>query len=130
MNTHSPASRRRWLQGAAVLAAATAGSAWAQLPALLRPVQAHGHETAPSGPAGAGGPDHWAEGEVRRVDTAANKVTLRHGDIPDLDMPPMTMVFQVRDPALLEGLQPGTRVRFRAAKVNGAYVVTDIKRAL
>lgn len=73
--------------------------------------------------------DRWAEGEVRRIDTTARKITLRHGDIPDLDMPPMTMVFQVRDPALLQGLQPGARVRFRAQKANGTYIVTDIKAA-
>ncbi|MCX7662718.1 MAG: copper-binding protein [Tepidimonas fonticaldi] len=66
---------------------------------------------------------------MRRIDTAARKITLRHGDIPDLDMPPMTMVFQVRDPALLQGLQTGARVRFRAQKADGAYIVTDIKAA-
>nr|WP_235587570.1 copper-binding protein [Tepidimonas taiwanensis] len=64
---------------------------------------------------------------MRRIDAAARKLTLRHGDIPDLDMPPMTMVFQVRDAALLQGLQPGARVHFRAEKASGTYFVTEIK---
>lgn len=80
-------------------------------------------------PAAAPSADRWAEGEVRRIDAAARKITLRHGDIPDLDMPPMTMVFQVRDAALLQGLQPGARVRFRAEKAGGTYFVTEIKPA-
>lgn len=90
-------------------------------------VYASYHQTQSTAPAATA--DRWAEGEVRRIDTAARKITVRHGDIPDLDMPPMTMVFQVRDPALLQGLQPGARVRFRAQKADGAYIVTDIKAA-
>lgn len=90
-------------------------------------VYASYHKTQAAAPAGAAGP--WVEGEVRRIDAAARKITLRHGDIPELDMPPMTMVFQVRDATLLQGLQPGARVRFRAEKAGGAYFVTDIKAA-
>ena len=90
-------------------------------------VYASYHQTQSAAPAATA--DRWAEGEVRRIDTAARKITVRHGDIPDLDMPPMTMVFKVRDPALLQGLQPGARVRFRAQKADGAYIVTDIKAA-
>lgn len=66
------------------------------------------------------------DAEVRKVDTAAGKITLKHGDIPNLDMPPMTMVFQARDPAQLGGLKAGDKVRFRAEKVNGAYQVFDL----
>jgi len=90
-------------------------------------VYASYHKTQAATPAPSADP--WAEGEVRRIDAAARKVTLRHGDIPDLDMPPMTMVFQVRDAALLQGLQPGARVRFRAEKAGGTYFVTDLKPA-
>ena len=68
-----------------------------------------------------------AEGEVRRVDKEAKKITLRHGPIPNLDMPPMTMVFQVKDPAMVEQVKAGDKVRFSADKVNGAYVVTAIE---
>jgi Cu/Ag efflux protein CusF len=69
----------------------------------------------------------WAEAEVRRVDRDAKKITLRHGPIRNLDMPAMTMVFQVRDPALLEVAREGDRVRFAAEKLQGAYVVTAIE---
>ena len=67
------------------------------------------------------------DAEVRKVDTAAGKITLKHADIPNLDMPAMTMVFQVKDPATLAPLKAGDQVRFRANKVNGAYVASDIE---
>lgn len=70
-----------------------------------------------------------ATAEVRRVDAKAGKVTLKHGDIPNLDMPPMTMVFQVRDPAQLGGLKPGDQIRFSADKINGAYTVMELEAA-
>ncbi len=70
-----------------------------------------------------------SEGEVRRVDLAQGKVTLRHGPLANLDMPAMTMVFTATDRALLEGLQVGDKVRFTAAKSNGTYLVTAIRRA-
>jgi len=70
-----------------------------------------------------------AEAEVRRVDTAAGKISLRHGEIKNLDMPPMTMVFQVSDPALLDKVKAGDKVRFTAAQVNGAYTVLSIEPA-
>lgn len=68
-----------------------------------------------------------AEAEVRRVDTAANKISLKHGEIKNLDMPPMSMVFQVSDPALLGKVKAGDKVRFTADKVNGAYTVLSIE---
>lgn len=68
-----------------------------------------------------------ASGEVRRVDREAAKLTIRHGDIPHLEMPPMTMVFRVRDAALLEGLKEGDRIRFRAEKDGRQYVVVALK---
>jgi uncharacterized cupredoxin-like copper-binding protein/Cu/Ag efflux protein CusF len=67
------------------------------------------------------------EAEVRKVDMAAGKVTLRHGEIKNLDMPPMTMVFQVKDRAFLSGLKAGDRVNFTADKVKGAYTVLTIE---
>jgi Cu/Ag efflux protein CusF len=71
--------------------------------------------------------DTMTEGEVRKVDLAAGKVTLRHGEIKPLDMPAMTMVFQARDKRLLEGLKPGDKVRFKAAHEGGQFLVTDIQ---
>ena len=67
------------------------------------------------------------EGEVRKVDLESAKVTIKHGEIKNLDMPAMTMVFQVRNPATLPPLKVGDQVRFRAEKVNGAYVASDIE---
>jgi len=70
----------------------------------------------------------WAEAEVRRVDTRNHKISLRHGDIRNLDMPPMSMVFKVQDPALLEGLKAGDRIRFTADQVRGDYTVMLLQR--
>lgn len=71
----------------------------------------------------------FTEAEVRRLDKAAGKVTLKHGEIKNLDMPPMTMVFQVKDKAQLDALKAGDKVRFKAAKEGREYVVTEIKPA-
>ena len=70
-----------------------------------------------------------AEGEIRKVDMDSKKITIKHGEIKNLDMPGMTMVFQVKDPALLEKAKVGEKVRFKAEKVGGAIVVTDIQAA-
>jgi Cu(I)/Ag(I) efflux system protein CusF len=67
------------------------------------------------------------DAEVRKVDKENKKVTLRHGAIKNLDMPPMTMVFPVSDPSMLDNLQAGDKVRFRATSVGGTLVVTDIQ---
>ena len=68
-----------------------------------------------------------SEGEVRRIDREAKKLTIRHGPIQNLDMPAMTMVFQVADPTLLDRVKQGDKVRFTADKVGGAYTVTQIE---
>lgn len=70
-----------------------------------------------------------AEAEVRRVDKDAKKITLKHGPIKNLDMPGMTMVFQVRDAALLDKVAAGDRIRFTAEQRQGAYVVTSVEKA-
>mgnify|MGYP001765676186 CR=1 FL=1 len=70
-----------------------------------------------------------ADGEVTKIDKAAGKLTLRHGEIKNLDMPPMTMVFRVADAKLLDDLAVGDRVRFAADKVGGSYTVTAIAKA-
>jgi Cu/Ag efflux protein CusF len=54
---------------------------------------------------------------------------LKHGPIKSLDMPPMTMVFQVRDAALLDSLAVGDKILFTAEKQQGAYVVTTLEKA-
>ena len=68
----------------------------------------------------------WVDAQVRKIDTATGKLTLRHGPIPNLDMPPMTMVFGVADVALLQGVKEGDKIRFTANKLNGAFTVTAI----
>ncbi|MEO8144635.1 MAG: copper-binding protein [Betaproteobacteria bacterium] len=66
------------------------------------------------------------DGEVRKVDKDAKKITIKHGPIQNLDMPAMTMVFQVKDPALLEQVKTGDKVKFEAQKLGGAFTVTRI----
>jgi len=66
-------------------------------------------------------------GEVRKVDKGAGKVTLKHDAIPNLDMPGMTMVFQVKDPAMLDRLKEGDKIKFAADKINGALTVTEVQ---
>lgn len=73
--------------------------------------------------------DKLTEAEVRKVDEAAGKITLRHGAIRHLDMPPMTMVFQAADPALLGKVKAGDKVRFAARHEGGTYIVTAIEPA-
>ena len=70
-----------------------------------------------------------AEGEIRKVDVDTKKITIKHGEIKNLDMPGMTMVFQVKDPAMLDKVKAGDKVRFKAEKAGGAIVVTDIQLA-
>ncbi len=79
-----------------------------------------------SGGAAAGAAAESTEAEVRKIDRDAGKVTLKHGAIRHLDMPPMTMAFPVRDRTMLDALQPGDKVRFRVSKDGGKHVVTDI----
>jgi Cu(I)/Ag(I) efflux system protein CusF len=71
-----------------------------------------------------------ADGEVRKVDKSAKKLTIRHGPMPQLDMPqPMTMVYQVKDPAMLDQVKAGDKVKFSAEKIGGAFTVTKIEPA-
>jgi len=67
------------------------------------------------------------DGEVRKVDKGAKKLTIKHGAIKNLDMPPMTMVFQVKDAALLEAVKAGDKIRFVAEKTPSGYAVTEIR---
>ena len=68
-----------------------------------------------------------SDGEVRKVDKAQGKVTIKHGEIKNLDMPPMTMVFVVKDKSVLDTLKVGDKVKFVAGKDGGTYTVTEIK---
>ena len=70
-----------------------------------------------------------ADAEIRKIDLENKKVTLKHGEIKNLDMPGMTMVFQVKDVTMLEKIKSGDKVKFTADKVNGAYTVMSIEIA-
>ncbi len=65
-------------------------------------------------------------GEVLKVDRATGRVTLRHGEIKSLDMPPMTLAWRVAQPRLLEDLAVGDRVRFAPARIDGQYTITTL----
>lgn len=67
------------------------------------------------------------QGEIRKVDKEAKKLTIRHGAITNLDMPPMTMTFQVQDPTVLDQVRVGDKVRFVADKKDGAFIVTKVE---
>ena len=89
---------------------------------------AHGHDTPPNGtlasaPAKA---EAWAEGEIRKIDLKTGKVTLKHGYISSLDMPPMTMVFGISDKQVLSQFKVGDKVRFQAVDENGQLKVTEM----
>jgi Cu(I)/Ag(I) efflux system protein CusF len=77
--------------------------------------------------AGAAADPPMSEGEIRKVDPSAKKLTIKHGELKNLDMPAMTMVFQVKDPAMLDKVKTGDKVKFRADKVNGAFTVVEIE---
>ena len=68
-----------------------------------------------------------AEGQVRKIDRGQGKLTLRHGPLENLGMPPMTMVFRVQNPAMLDRVAPGDNVRFFAERVNGAITITRLE---
>jgi Cu(I)/Ag(I) efflux system periplasmic protein CusF len=70
-----------------------------------------------------------ANGQVMKIDEQAGKITLKHGPIKNLDMDSMTMVFRVKDPAMLKAVRIGDMVKFEAERVDGAITVTKIQKA-
>ena len=69
------------------------------------------------------------DGEIRKVDKEAGKLTIKHGEIKNLDMPGMTMVFRVKDKVVLDKLQTGDKIKFKVVREDGNMVVTDIRPA-
>jgi Cu(I)/Ag(I) efflux system protein CusF len=69
------------------------------------------------------------DGVIKKLDLAAGKVTIAHGEIVNLKMPPMTMSFKARDPAMLKPWKEGDKVRFRSAEVKGTLTVISIEAA-
>ena len=98
--------------------------------ALLAPLgaladDAH-HKPAAATTASAG---EMTDGEVRKVDIEAGKVTLKHADIKSLDMPAMTMVFVVKDKAMLDKLKTGDKIKFKVVNDGGKFTLTEIQPA-
>jgi Cu(I)/Ag(I) efflux system periplasmic protein CusF len=83
------------------------------------------HSVAPAAQSAA----EMSEGEVRKLDLKGKKITLKHGPLKNLDMPAMTMAFQVTDAAMLGKVKVGDKVRFVAANPGGKLTVTDIQLA-
>jgi len=77
-----------------------------------------GHETAVAA--------ELTDGEVRKIDKEAGKITLRHGELKNLNMSAMTMVFRVKDPAMLDQVKVGDTVRFAAERVGGAITIVEL----
>jgi Cu/Ag efflux protein CusF len=67
------------------------------------------------------------DGEVRKIDKDAGKITIKHGEIKHMEMPGMTMVFVVKDKALLDKTTVGSKIQFMATNENGQMTVTDIQ---
>lgn len=74
-------------------------------------------------------PSEFTNGEVRKVDKEGKKVTLKHEEIKNLGMPPMAMVFEVKDASALDNFKAGDKVRFKAIWEAGKYIVMDIQPA-
>lgn len=66
------------------------------------------------------------DGEIRKVDKDTGKLTIKHGEIKNLDMPPMTMVFPVKDKSMVDKVKAGDKIKFRVINENGKMVVTEI----
>lgn len=103
------------------------GTAWAQAAAAAASDSHSSHHTeATAAPAPQA---DLSEGEITRWDPRTLRLTLKHGEIKNLEMPPMTMVFRVADASVVGDLKPGDKVRFRAEQVSGAYHVQRIEKA-
>ncbi|AOW12603.1 copper-binding protein [Hydrogenophaga crassostreae] len=74
-------------------------------------------------------PADMSEGEIRKISKDTGKLTIRHGEIKNLDMPPMTMVFVAKDPAMLDAVEVGDKVRFVVIEEGGKMVVTELQPA-
>lgn len=94
---------------------------------ISAPVVSHATSHASASSPGQSAHSALTDGEIRKVDKDAKKLTIRHGPIQNLDMPPMTMVFQVQDPRLLDTVKAGDKIKFSADKIGGAYTVTRIE---
>ena len=107
-----------------IAAIAFAAASAASLPALAANDHgSHGSHVAK----GADAATEMTDGEIRKVDKENGKLTIKHAEIKSLDMPGMTMVFQVKDKAMLDKVQAGDKVKFKAASESGKFTVTELE---
>jgi Cu/Ag efflux protein CusF len=72
---------------------------------------------------------HLIKGTVTKIDAAAQKMTIRHGPIKKFDMEDgMTMVFRVKDPAMLKQVKAGEEIQFDADRIIGAFTVIELEK--
>lgn len=83
---------------------------------------------AQSAEAQASAPDTMSAGEVKKVDKSAGKITIKHGPLKNIGMDAMTMVFRVKDQAMLEQVSVGDKIRFIAEEPNGKLTVTRLEK--
>lgn len=68
-----------------------------------------------------------SEGEIRKIDKNAKKITIKHGELKNLEMPPMTMVFQVKDPEMVDMVKQGDKVSFVAERLDGRFTIIKLQ---
>lgn len=112
---------------------AAAGFALASSNALAQaqmqmPMHDHGPHDAMSPPS-QGDANALSEGEIKKIDKETGKLTVQHGPLANLNMPGMTMAFKAQDPAMLDQVKVGDKIRFRVERVNGAYAITKLESA-
>jgi Cu(I)/Ag(I) efflux system periplasmic protein CusF len=90
---------------------------------------AHNHGKTEQAKSAAAEDAEMTNAEIRKIDKDAKKITLKHEAIKSLDMPGMTMVFQVKDATLLDKAQVGEKVKVKIIQEGKAYVVTEIQAA-
>lgn len=88
----------------------------------------HGAHAAPAGNQTVASVE-LTDGEVKKIDKEAGKITLRHGELKNLGMPAMSMIFHVKDAAMLDQAKVGDKVKFAADRVNGAVTVVQLQTA-
>jgi Cu/Ag efflux protein CusF len=107
---------------ATLVAVAVALSSWTVMPAFAQMPMDHSKMGMAAMPG-------MTDGEVKKIDKDAGKITIKHGEIKHMDMPGMIMVFVVKDKALLDAVPVGAKIQFMATNENGQMMVTDIQPA-
>ncbi|MDP2017694.1 copper-binding protein [Hydrogenophaga sp.] len=115
----------RYTRTVAQILAATALSM--SLPSMAQTTMDHSKMGMDQGKMGMAAAPGMTDGEVRKIDKENGKITIKHGEIKHMDMPPMSMVFNVKDKAMLDKVQVGEKIQFIVVQDAGKMVVTDIK---